>query len=217
MSDKFKQKIKLYYHALRNTRIYGIFNTLCNLFFRHNNLLFTKLFKAGFGRNRIVIGRNVVLRHCRFEIHGSGNTVIIGDNCRFSGLRIFISVGKNKVEIGKSTFVFADKKQRTMFNACEGGEITIGDNCLFSNSIELHTTDYHKILEDGRYTNPPKNIHIGSHCWIGLQCLILKGTSIADNVIVGARSLLNKEFPESNAVIAGNPAGIVKRDVTWDF
>jgi acetyltransferase-like isoleucine patch superfamily enzyme len=81
----------------------------------------------------------------------------------------------------------------------------------------LHTTDYHKILEDGRYTNPPKNIHIGSHCWIGLQCLILKGTSIADNVIVGARSLLNKEFPESNAVIAGNPAGIVKRDVTWDF
>ena len=125
--------------------------------------------------------------------------------------------GKNKLVIGKNTVVNASKQQRTLFNPCEGGGIFIGDNCLFSNSIELHTTDYHKILVSGRRNNEPKDIYIGAHCWIGLQTLILKGTIIANNSIVGARSLLNKKYDEPNTIIVGNPARIVKSDVDWVF
>lgn len=105
----------------------------------------------------------------------------------------------------------------TLFNPCNGSEIIIGENCLFSNSIEIHTTDYHKIVLNGEYTNTPQNIMIGNHCWIGLQCLILKGTIIADNVVVGARSLVNKKIIESNVVVAGNPAKIIKQCANWDY
>lgn len=61
--------------------------------------------------------------------------------------------------------------------------------------------------------NIPQNVFIGSHCWIGLRCLILKGTKLADNTIVGANSLLNKDFYEPNSIIVGNPAHIVNSNV----
>jgi len=213
---KIKQIVKPYYYAIKSTHLYSIVNNLSNLFLRHNNLAFS-LIKARMQRNKIILGKNVILRHCRFEIHGTDNIVIISDNCKLSGVRIFINSGKNKLAIGKNTIVNASKKQQTLFNPCNGGEISIGERCLFSNNIEIHTTDYHKILLDGQQVNFSENIQIGSHCWIGLQCLILKGTYIGDNVIVGARSLLNKKIEESNCVVAGNPAKVVKRGIAWDF
>lgn len=214
--NKAKQLIKPYYYALRSTRIYHTFNTLSNLFLRNNNLI-VAFFLAKLRRNKIFLGKNVYLKNCRFEIHGCGNTVTIEDNCILSGLRIFTNSGNNKLKIGKGTIVNASKEQRTLFNPCDGGEIIIGENCLFSNNIEIHTTDYHIIMENGRHTNLPQNIHIGAHCWIGLQCLIFKGSSIADNVIIGARSIVNKDITESNVVVAGSPAKIVKRDIEWVY
>lgn len=200
--------IRLYLHRSRNFFL--------NLFFRHNNLLWA-LFIAKLKGNKIILGKNIKFRHCKFEINGTGNYISIKDNCILSGLRIYVDSSRNRLVIGKNTIVNASKEQKTMFNPCEGGEILIGDNCLFSNNIEIHTTDYHKIFVHGRRENVPQNITIGSHCWIGLQCLILKGTTLADNCIVGARSLLNKKYDEPNSVIVGSPARIVKTNVTWNF
>ena len=211
-----KQAIKPVYYAIRSTCLYRSFNLFQNLFFRHNNLLWA-LIVSKFKGNQIILGNNIVFRYCKFEIHGTGNCISIKDNCKLSGLRIYMNSGKNRLVIGKNTIVNASKDQRTLFNPCEGGEILIGDNCLFSNNIEIHTTDYHKIFINKRRENVPQNIVIGSHCWIGLQCLILKGTILADNSIVGAKSLLNKKYNESNTVIVGNPARIVKTNITWDF
>lgn len=213
---RIKQSIKPYYYALRTTYLYRFFNTMNNLFFRHNNL-FTALFLAKILGNRIILGRNIVFKHCRFEIHGSKNTIIIGDDCILSGLRIYTDSDKNKLVIGKKTIVNASKEQRTLFNPCDGGEIIIGEHCLFSNNIEIHTTDYHKILISGIWKNVPQNVIIGEHCWIGLQSLILKGTFLAENSVVGAKSLVNKRFEEPNSIIAGNPAKIVKREVEWVY
>lgn len=41
-----------------------------------------------------------------------------------------------------------------------------------------------------------------------MNSTILKGVTIGNNVIVGANSLVNKNFPD-NVVIAGNPAKII--------
>lgn len=208
MINSLKNSIKPIYIALN-------VNTFLNLFLRHNNLLWT-IINARIKGNKLVFGRNVIFRYCKFEIYGTGNQIIIGDNCRLSGLRVYMCSGQNKLVIGKNTIVNASKEQRTSFNPCEGG-IFIGSNCLFSNNIELHTTDYHKILVSGQRKNGPKDICIGSHCWIGLQTLVLKGTGLADNCVVGAKSLLNKKYNEPNSVIVGNPAHIVKAHIGWAF
>jgi len=50
---------------------------------------------------------------------------------------------------------------------------------------------------------------IGNDCFIGMNSIILKGTKIGNNLIVGAGSVVHKSFPD-NVIIAGNPAKIVK-------
>ena len=46
--------------------------------------------------------------------------------------------------------------------------------------------------------------------------LINKGVSIKQDTIIGTGSVVTKPFDESNVVIAGTPAKIVKRNVVWD-
>ena len=50
---------------------------------------------------------------------------------------------------------------------------------------------------------------IGDDCFIGMNSIILKGTTLGNNVIVGAGSVVHGKFPD-NVIIAGNPAKIVK-------
>jgi acetyltransferase-like isoleucine patch superfamily enzyme len=48
-------------------------------------------------------------------------------------------------------------------------------------------------------------VAIGNNVYIGKETCILKGTQIGDNVIIGAKSLVNKDIP-SDCVAAGVPA-----------
>lgn len=102
-------------------------------------------------------------------------------------------------------------------NADEGRNIIVGCNCIFSNNIELHTTDYHSILDSqGNRTNIAKDIIIGNHVWVGLRCLILKGVLLADVCVVGAGSIVTKSMESPNTLIGGTPARSFRSPVYWD-
>ena len=45
--------------------------------------------------------------------------------------------------------------------------------------------------------------------------MVLKGVRLADGTIVGARSVVTRSCTERSAVLAGVPARIVRKDVTW--
>ena len=62
---------------------------------------------------------------------------------------------------------------------------------------------------------PKIEFSIGKHCWIGAGTFIGKNVSIAPNNIIGAKSVATKSFDEEYTAIAGNPAKIVKRGITW--
>jgi len=51
-------------------------------------------------------------------------------------------------------------------------------------------------------------IKIGNNVFIGINCIILLNSSIGDNCIIGAGSVLRGQFPD-NSVIIGNPAKVV--------
>ena len=51
-------------------------------------------------------------------------------------------------------------------------------------------------------------IKIGNNVFIGVNCIILSNTTIRDNCIIGAGSVVRGKFPE-NSVILGNPAQVV--------
>ena len=179
-------------------------------------LLYKNSIKAG-DKNNVYIGKSK-LRQCHIKIKGRNNTLTIGDKCSFTGMRILITGDNNTIEIKNRVIINASKIQPTVINATGSSTISIGENTLMSNNIEIHTSDYHGIynLESGARINYEKNIIIGNHVWIGLRCIILKGTIIGDNCIVAAGSIVTKPSNTKNTILAGNPAKIIKEKVIWD-
>ena len=89
--------------------------------------------------------------------------------------------------------------------------------CLFSDSITFRTGDSHSVLDiDGRRINLAKDIHIGDHVWIGQHVTVLKGSVVRGDSIIGTGSILTGKEYQSNTIIAGSPARILKHHVTWD-
>ncbi|MDO5340848.1 MAG: hypothetical protein Q4F69_00110 [Bacteroidia bacterium] len=110
----------------------------------------------------------------------------------------------------------ANKKKRVTFLVDKGTMIYVGNDCLFSDGIEIWTTDFHNIYdENGVWVNPPKDVVIGRHTWIARDVRINKGVKLADDIVIGNCSVVAKSIDEPNVVIAGNPASIRKRISRW--
>ena len=136
------------------------------------------------------------------------------DGCTFYGHTELRADGqKSEIRIGEKTTVGS-----AVIHATEGSKIHIGRECMLSHEIDIRSGDGHKIfyIEDMEHRiNEPKDIVIGNHVWIGKRVQCLKGTDISDNSIVGAGSLVTKELCESNVIVAGNVAKVIKKGVSW--
>jgi len=116
-----------------------------------------------------------------------------------------IRFGDNFVMTAESTLV-ADQKT-----------ISFGRNCLVSWDTLIMDTDYHAITDDtGRQINPPEDITIGEHVWIGCRCLVLKGAGIPSGAIVAANSLVTRKLSGENKLFGGQPAAELKSNVRWE-
>jgi acetyltransferase-like isoleucine patch superfamily enzyme len=94
--------------------------------------------------------------------------------------------------------------------------VEFGDDCRISWNTQIIDTDFHKVYDiDLIQMNPDKEIMIGNNCWIGNHCLINKGTHLGNMVVVSSNSMINKDIPESNIILAGSPAKIIKTSITW--
>ena len=163
--------------------------------------------------NKVIVADRSKLNKCEFVIKGNDNIIKIGSACRISNSSFWISGNGNIIEIGDNTTV----GNNCQFAALESTTITVGKDCMFSHNIRLRTSDSHSIVDDlGNRINYSRNITIGNHVWVGLECLILKGSIIADNSVIAARATVNKMFEEPGCIIAGAPAKQIKQNINWD-
>ena len=177
-----------------------------------------------YGRNTLKIkGKNNIVKRnlyslfydTKIRIIGNNNKIIFGENCRISSLRILVLGNNNLIKIGNNVVVNASTDQPTIINSKENS-IIIEDGCLLSNNIEIHNTDYHYIFDDNNnIQKTEKSIIIHKNVWIGLRTVILKGTEVSENCVIGACSLLSGKYMNYNSIIAGNPAKIIKNDIYW--
>lgn len=84
--------------------------------------------------------------------------------------------------------------------------IEIGDDFIAAPGSVILSHDASPFIHCGKY-RVEKTI-IGNKVFLGANAVVLPGVHIADNVIVGAGSVVTKDVP-AGVVVAGNPAKIM--------
>ena len=95
-------------------------------------------------------------------------------------------------------------------------KIEFGNDCLLSWDTLIMDTDFHEVKDKSdNILNPSAPIIIGNNVWIGCRCLVLKGATIPDKSVIGANSLVSKHLEKENAMYGGQPARVLKEEITW--
>ncbi|HGM5582914.1 TPA: acyltransferase [Pseudomonas putida] len=89
--------------------------------------------------------------------------------------------------------------------------IELGDNVHIVSGCNFATHDGGVLILRHRLPTLEitKPIKIGSNVYIGLNCTILPGVHVGDDVIIAAGSVVTKDVP-SGSVVAGVPARVIK-------
>lgn len=213
-----------------------IINILCDLRLSFLLKLLYRLFGCKFNiqKNSVLSFDHNVLIDCRFDIIGINNQVILEKDCFFESCSIKIRGNNNRITIGKKSFasnlnivieddnneIFIDEGffvcGNTRLYVVGSSKLTFGKDCMLSDNIEIRTTDNHAIydLSSGKRINPEKDICFGTHVWIGMGVTVLKGVSVADGCVLGAKSIITKSIFEPNCCVVGNNQ-IVRTNIKW--
>jgi len=74
----------------------------------------------------------------------------------------------------------------------------------FHSQIITHGID----IEQNRQSSKP--VRVGDYCFVGTNCVLLGGSTLPDFCVLGAKSLLNKNFTDTYQLYGGVPAQPIK-------
>lgn len=163
--------------------------------------------------NKILVDDNKTLKisKTKIVIKGSNNTLHIKNGVKINGSFIEI-VGENcQIIIGKNSIIgdgcYLSAKENSI-------TLKIGDDCMLSRNAKLMTSDGHPIYQNAQIINSAKDITLEDKVWLADDVIILKGVEVGSGSVIGIGSVVTKSIP-SNSIAAGNPAKVVKNDITW--
>lgn len=173
------------------------------------------------------LGENVTV-----IFRGRNNALIVDRGARLSHFKVMFDCNEGICEIGANRFkgtirvgesasvTIGDKVTCTAhcyISTAERASVTIGQDCMLASRNEIRADDAHPIFSvaTGKRVNMPKDIHIGSHVWLGAGASVLGGARIGDGSVIGFGSIVKSHIP-NNCVAAGIPAKVVRRDIAWE-
>lgn len=149
------------------------------------------------------------------------NTFLVGTSFftikRFLLNMIGISIGENSKVVGplyigraatlvvkQNCWIGAD------FKVYGNGEVFIGDNCDVAPEVTF-ITGSHQIGPPSKRAGDGISFkcQVSNGVWIGSQSTFLNNVKISEGVIIGAKSLVNRDCIE-NSLYVGSPAVLVK-------
>ena len=93
--------------------------------------------------------------------------------------------------------------------------ISIGNDVMLSPNVQIYDHDHDYAADGGigagKYKTAP--VTIGSNVWIGPNTVILRGTTIGDNCVIAAGSVVRGEIPANSVVYQKRETEIKIREV----
>lgn len=141
---------------------------------------------------------------------------------------VLILLGKNVTVHSRSSFSAASAYDEPQFVVGDdtylgpglsigvGLKIVIGARCLIASNVNISDNDGHPLDPKERALHHPLPkesflpVEVGDDVWIGEGCAILKGVSIGQGAVVGAKSVVTENVAPFT-VVAGNPARFIKK------
>jgi acetyltransferase-like isoleucine patch superfamily enzyme len=173
-----------------------------------------RMFGCAYGAGLTADG-NVVIRLRR------KGSITLGD-----GVTLKSRFGSNLVGLTGPTVLECGREGRIVFgdhSGCSGAvissrsEIVIGDHVNIGGNVRIFDHDFHSLDHLARRDAQrdladaaAAPVRIGNDVFIGAQAVILKGVTIGDRAIIGAGAVVSMRQIPAGAVVAGNPARIVK-------
>ena len=150
----------LYWLVVKINKLYEI---ICPIKGKNNTLIIHgqiyKLKKSIVGDDNVIEIKNSTIIEGQIRIRGNGNRLLIEDGCIIGKKCSFWLEGNNNtIIIGKNTTM----TMLCHFNAQEHDtRIIVGEDCMFSNTIIVRTSDSHPIFNsEGIRINPADNVVI---------------------------------------------------------
>lgn len=160
--------------------------------------------------SRLMLGLN--MSHatglpCSLRLRSNALLTVHGNAEIFDGTLVLVSDNAH-LEIGHKSYI--------NFNStviCYD-HIIIGSNCAISWNTNILDGNAHELVV-GEVARPrTQPVLIGDKVWIGTGAIILAGVTVGDGAVVAAGSVVTADVP-GQAVVAGNPARVVREKVTW--
>jgi acetyltransferase-like isoleucine patch superfamily enzyme len=133
------------------------------------------------GPGEVIFGDNVAMWHrVNAWTYSADARLVVGDNVMMSGTRFACA---RKIRVGRDS-ILAD--------------------------ASIYDTDFHSTRVDRRSASAPIRVapvDIGDNVWVAAGAILLPGTTIGENSVVGAGSVCMRGYP-ANKVILGNPAKV---------
>lgn len=120
----------------------------------------------------------------------------VGRNCEFAAYCDFEVHGNGMLEIGEGTYF----NRYCMISAHE--QVMIGKHCMFGPGVKVFDNNHQHSPEtgvSGQLNTAP--IFIGDNSWVASDAIILKGTHIGKNCVIGAGCIVRGEVPDGSMVI----------------
>jgi acetyltransferase-like isoleucine patch superfamily enzyme len=131
------------------------------------------------GPGEVVFGDNIIVgQRATASTHDAGARIIVGDNVMMEGTRFRCMT---EIVIGRDGIL---------------GEANITDTDFPGIPVGRHS-------RSAKVRTAP--VHIAENVWITPSAVILAGTRIGKNSVVGCLAVCMREYPE-NVIIMGNPA-----------
>jgi acetyltransferase-like isoleucine patch superfamily enzyme len=134
------------------------------------------------------------------------------DNCRLQGT---VSLDSSSLNIGSNVFINTGTQISSINSVVIGDYVLISYDCLILDNNSHHVNYKFRRAEiDNGFPNSTKQtdvekphsspVFIGNDIWIGARCIILKGVSLKDRVIVAAGTTVTKDA-KTEMIVYGWP------------